>query len=251
MWDHHIVVANNEVLGDTSLQSVALEDNSAARNYHAWLCDLALPFLGDHPLELGSGLGGYIDYWLEHGVPRITATEADAERLAGLHERFANDPRVEVAEIDLTDPPSGSWSSFVSFNVLEHIPDDTAALRVARQLVRPGGAVVSFVPAFQFALGRFDRSIGHLRRYTVTSAREAYENAGLEVERVHYVNMPGLIAWYVGMKVMGMTPRDGVTMRVWDSAVVPVARRFERSWRPPFGQSVFIVGRVPGSVSGD
>jgi hypothetical protein len=37
-------------------------------------------------------------------------------------------------------------------------------MRAAHHLVRPGGTVVIFVPAFQFAMSRFDRSVGHVRR---------------------------------------------------------------------------------------
>jgi hypothetical protein len=236
---------NATVLGDTELQSQALEDNSAAVNYHAWLCSLAQPYLGDHPVELGSGHGGYVETWLESGVPSITATEADPQRLALLRSRFEGDPRVTVTSIDLDHPPTGEWSAFVSYNVLEHIVDDVAALAAARRMVRPGGAVVSFVPAFPFALSRFDRAIGHVRRYTVASLGQAYGDAGLTIERCHYVNAPGLPAWYVGMKLLRMTPKDGPVMRVWDSQVVPRARRLEARRRPPFGQSVLAVGRVP------
>jgi hypothetical protein len=44
-------------MGDSALQSRTLESLASVKNYHAWLTDLALPDLGDHPLELGSGLG--------------------------------------------------------------------------------------------------------------------------------------------------------------------------------------------------
>ena len=48
---------NRQILGDTELQSEVLESNAAAQNYHHWLCSMAQPYLGDDPLEIGSGLG--------------------------------------------------------------------------------------------------------------------------------------------------------------------------------------------------
>jgi 8-oxo-dGTP pyrophosphatase MutT (NUDIX family) len=92
-------------------------------------------------------------------------------------------------------------------------------------------------------MSRFDRAIGHVRRYTVASMREAYEEAGLTVERCHYVNAPGLLAWFVGMRVLRMTPKDGPVMRLWDGQVVPRVRRWESRHTAPFGQSVLAVGR--------
>ena len=73
-----------EPLGDTVLQSETLESIQSAVNYHRWLTSLAAPDLGDHPIELGSGLGDYAQAWLDSGVPRITVTELDRSRLAYL-----------------------------------------------------------------------------------------------------------------------------------------------------------------------
>jgi len=238
------------VLGDSGLQSQTLEDISSAVRYHSWLTDLALPYLGDDPLELGSGLGDYAQTWLDHGVPRMTVTDLDPTRLGVLRKRFGDDPRVTVRLLDVGAgdlPPrdADAHSSMVAFNVLEHIPQDVEALRAAHRLVRPGGAVVMFVPAFPFAMSEFDRAVGHVRRYTKTSLSRTFVAAGLELEDIRYVNIPGLAAWTVGMKWLRMTPGDGPLLRVWDGAVVPTTRAIENRLRAPFGQSVFAIARVP------
>jgi SAM-dependent methyltransferase len=234
-------------LGDSSLQSQTLESVASAVQYHDWLTSLALPYLGDSPIELGSGLGDYTQTWLDRDIARITATEVDPSRLAHLRARFAGEARVTVMPLDISVPPAAQHSAFVAYNVLEHIPDQVAALRSAHTLLRPGGAVIMFVPAFEFAMSRFDRQVGHVRRYTIATMRSAFHAAGLEVETAHYVNMPGLLAWYVGMRLLRMTPGEGPLLSVWDSHVVPRARRWESRHRPPFGQSVFAVARVPSS----
>lgn len=238
-------VPSPAALGDSVLQSRTLEQVSSAVRYHDWLTSLAGPHLGEHPLELGSGLGDYAQRWLDAGVPRITVTEVDPARLAHLRKRFAAHDRVDVTFLDVSRPSPGGHSSFAMFNVLEHIPDDVGALRAAHTLVRPGGRVIVFVPAFQFAMSRFDRSIGHVRRYTRASLRRALTEAGLTVREVHYVNMPGLLAWVVGMRLLRMTPGDGRLLALWDRYVVPPARRWEEKHRPPFGQSVVAVAEVP------
>ncbi|HEX2073124.1 MAG TPA: class I SAM-dependent methyltransferase [Geodermatophilus sp.] len=234
-------------LGDSELQSRTLVSVASAVNYHAWLTDLAVPHLGDHPLELGSGLGDYARAWLDAGVPKITVTEVDPGRLGVLRSRFAREPRVHVRLLDVLHPPRADHSAFVAFNVLEHIPDDVRALRAAHRLLRPGGRVVIFVPAFQFAMSRFDERIGHVRRYTRGQLRAAMTAAGLVVDEIRYVNMPGLVAWFVGMRLLGMTPGEGPALAVWDRLVVPLARRLESRVTPPFGQSVFAVAHVPGA----
>jgi len=229
---------------DDHLQLRVLESLASAHNYNAWLASLALPYLGDDPIEVGSGRGDHAALWLAAGAPRITLTDNDPVMLGELRARFADDDRVEVAEVDFENGGERRHSTLVAFNVLEHIEDDTAALRSAAGMLAGGGRVVLIVPAFPFAMSRFDREIGHWRRYTVDTMRSTLRGAGLEPELVRYLNAPGLAAWVVGMKWLRLRPHDGVALRVWDSVVVPPARALERRWRPPFGQSVLAVART-------
>lgn len=233
-------------LVDSALQSEALESLTSVKNYRAWLTSLALPYLGDDPLELGSGLGDYAQAWLDMGVPQLTLTDLDPSRSAILHGRFENESRIAVRQLDILDPPEARYSSLVAFNVLEHIEDHVGALRASHRLLVPGGAVIMFVPAFLFAMGRFDRRLGHFRRYTKRTLRAAYEAAGLEVETIHYVNAPGLIAWFFAVRVLNWTPGNGAAVQLWDRTIIRAMRAVERRVAPPFGQSVFAVGRVSG-----
>jgi hypothetical protein len=179
-------------------------------------------------------------------VPHVTVSELDPAALTRLRERFTGEPRVDVEAIDLLHTARKGHSAFVALNVLEHIEDDRGALCGAAALVRPGGCVVVVVPAFPFAAGRFDRAIGHHRRYTKPSLSVVYKEAGMEVENLRYVNAPGLPAWFLSVRLFGHEPQDGRLLRLWDRGVVPVTRRVERRIPPLFGQSLLAVGRTPG-----
>jgi SAM-dependent methyltransferase len=245
-----------KVTGDSRLQSDVLEDLSDARRYRRWLADLARPHLGDHPVEIGSGNGDYALEWVS-SVTTFTATEADEDRFESLRERFADHPVIRTRWLMLgdtsgqtgsarpADAPERGYSAAVAYNVFEHIPDDTAAVRDLAGMVAPGGAVVLVVPAFPSAMSRFDLAIGHQRRYTVASARALLRDAGLVAEAVRYVNPIGLISWYVAVKALGMAPRNGAMLRLYDRTIVPLARYSDGRLPMPFGQSVFAVGRVP------
>jgi hypothetical protein len=235
----------SKVTGDSQLQSEILESLSDARAYRRWLADLARPYLGPDPLEIGSGNGDYALEWVAD-VTSFTCTEADESRLHSLKARFDGHHTVTVRHLLLGEGSPGPrrHSGAVAFNVFEHIPDDAAALRDLAGHVRPGGAVVLIVPAFPSAMSRFDRAIGHQRRYTRASTLTAIRAAGLRPERVRYINPVGLISWYVTVKALGMTPKNGLMLRVYDRTVVSLARALDRV-PAPFGQSVFAVARIP------
>lgn len=91
----------------------------------------------------------------------------------------------------------------VSFNdVLEHMVDPWAALRRARRLLSPDGAVVASIPnvhnlATLFdLLGRGDwpysssgvLDVGHLRFFTRSSSQRLIESCGLVIEEVRHLD---------------------------------------------------------------
>src|SRR5262252_8106952 len=87
-----------EIGGDQQVQSEVLEGLATAVNHRRWFVELAMPYLGDDPSEGGPGLGDYALEWAAR-VPRLTATEADPERLVRLKERMNDHPGVAVREL--------------------------------------------------------------------------------------------------------------------------------------------------------
>jgi len=233
-----------EIAGDQQVQSEVLEGLATAVNHRRWFVELALPYLGDDPIEIGSGLGDYALEWSER-MPRFTATEADPERLVRLKERMVDHPTVNVREMLLPTEDTGTYSAAVSYNVLEHIEDHVGALQSIKQLVRPGGKIVLIVPAFMFAMSQVDIDTGHVRRYTKKTMRAALEDAGLVVEKLHYANALGLLGYYMATSVFKLAPKEGAMVKIYDTLVLPVTKFAEKLMKPPFGQSVFAVARVP------
>jgi hypothetical protein len=67
------------------------------------------------------------------------------------------------------------------------------------------------------------------------------------VVSVRYANSVGLLCYYAFTSLLKKQPSTGGTMSFYDRLVVPVVRWLERiiGDRPPFGQSVVAVARVP------
>jgi SAM-dependent methyltransferase len=230
--------------GDRQIQRDVLVALAECRNHRKWFADFTRPYLGDHPIEIGSGLGDYAREWIPL-VERFTATDADEALLVGLKQQMEAYPNVEVRHILLPTTERASHSCLICYNVLEHIEDDVEALGSMARLVRSGGYLVLVCPAFPFAMSPVDVATGHVRRYTKRTMTRALKEAGLDVVDVRYANSLGLICYYMFTSLLRKQPSAGAVMTTYDRLVVPVVQLAERLIRrPPFGQSVIAVARV-------
>jgi ubiquinone/menaquinone biosynthesis C-methylase UbiE/uncharacterized protein YbaR (Trm112 family) len=88
----------------------------------------------------------------------------------------------------------GSTGSALAIAVLEHVPDEQAALREIARVLEPGGrawvtvphALKNISPVFRHANRRHDRRLGHLRRYEAETLVRAARANGLEPIEVQY-----------------------------------------------------------------
>jgi SAM-dependent methyltransferase len=84
------------------------------------------------------------------------------------------------------------FDTVVCLDVLNHALNDAECVSEIMQVVKPGGRVIFAVPAFPALLGKRDRSLGHLRRYTRKSIRQLLESHGLIIEHMRFWNFIAL-----------------------------------------------------------
>lgn len=224
-----------------------LQIMAAAPRYNRWIARLIRPHLGRRILEVGAGVANMTPWLLE--AERVFATDPEPEYLVVLQRRLAAYPNVSVRALRLPEVTE-SWraerlDTVVLLNVLEHVVQDVESLRnLARALVA-GGRVVVFVPAMPLLYGSLDRALGHVRRYRPRDLREAFERAGIVLERLRHYNVLGMLGWAFYSRVLQRKILPALGVRIFD-AFVPVLARVEELVPAPIGQSLLAVGRVPG-----
>jgi 2-polyprenyl-3-methyl-5-hydroxy-6-metoxy-1,4-benzoquinol methylase len=243
-----------EFLTLDALQAAAytLEDQrrmSHAKNYFGWQGRLVGREIGQRVIEVGCGVGNFTENLLEREA--ILALDKESRCIEALKQRYATRQNLRALSCDaeVLDRHRSELAGFgadscVCLNVLEHIGDDSGALRGMASLITSNGVVVLLVPAFPALFGPIDRNLGHYRRYTRESITQLAKMAGLSVKKAHYVNWAGFFGWWFNSHVLKREAQSEKQVDAFDK-LAPILSWMEGLAHPPFGQSLFAVLQKP------
>ncbi|TMJ97029.1 MAG: class I SAM-dependent methyltransferase [Actinobacteria bacterium] len=204
-------------------------------------------------LDLGCGTGFNLEAARTLGVPDGVGVDLSIRALSFCRERGLR----RLVRGDAAAPPfcDAMFDIVLALDVIEHVEDDRAALGELLRVLRPGGRLIVFTPAFQFLWSVQDRVSHHYRRYTATELRTKLSDAGYVVDKVSYANMllfPVVLAGRLALRISGRDRRvssendlhptgsNSVLARIF-SAERPLLRR----WNLPFGVSLLAVAAKP------
>ncbi len=198
-------------------------------------------------LDIGCGtganlesLGRFRDAWgLDHSEPALECcTRRGLTRLV----------RGSAGKLPLEDD---TFELACLLDIIEHLPDDMAALAEAYRVLTPGGCLLVTVPAYPLLWGSHDRAMGHIRRYRKTDLAHMLRGSGFELVRLtHFMGLlfPLLLPVRLLQKRLGSDtrtisydlpdPLNRLLMRITD-----IERRLLDRLDMPFGTSLVAVCR--------
>jgi SAM-dependent methyltransferase len=141
------------------------------RNTAFEMLDLYAP--EGYTLDVGCGTGYTLS--LLESAEGVDAFE-EAVRLC--HGRGLKN--VRLADAQKLPFPERTFDRAICLDVLEHVPNDNAALREIRRVLKPGGTLVLTVPAYRWLWGPHDVALMHQRRYGLRELRKKLQNTGFE-----------------------------------------------------------------------
>jgi glycosyltransferase involved in cell wall biosynthesis len=216
--------------------------------YNRWLHDRFEPWLGKRILEVGSGVGNQTRFFAER--ERVVASDIEPHYVRELASKFGDRPNVRVtsfrfplSEADARDLAAERVDTIVCLNVLEHIEDDAGTLRDFARVLPAGGHLALLVPALPALFGSLDESLRHYRRYDRDSLVRLVTESGFAVDKVRYLNRPGVFGWWLNSRVFRrrVLPRQQLGAFRW---LMPLLRA-EEDAEPSFGMSLLVLARKP------
>jgi len=199
-------------------------------------------------LDVGCAGGGMMSLLKKKGFSDVTGVDLSAEAAARCARRGIKG--VFVMDAQELSFPDGSFDVVVASDILEHVPDPVKALRSWRRVLKPGGQLIVFVPAYACLWSEHDVINHHHKRYERQDFRREVEAQGFNVRRFSGWNItllvPSLAAVVLGRQKKGSGYVGYLrSVPAWLNGLLTALLRVEnfflRKISVPFGVSFFMV----------
>jgi ubiquinone/menaquinone biosynthesis C-methylase UbiE len=217
-----------------------LEFVQITARYNRYLVSSIERFLGNRVLDVGCGTGNLTRHIRNRFVVGIDCTEC---YLSQFKMRL---DEVQAFLIDIQDTRELNrikrfeFDTVLCSNVLEHVEDDILALRNMHDILVEGGRLVLLVPSWKFLYGSLDQTNLHFRRYSKPDLIRKIEKAGFTIDHISYLNLPGIIWWFLHSKIL-KTRFSGRSEAGLIDFFVPVVRLIDKLFSKWFGLTLVAV----------
>lgn len=218
-----------------------LEVFSQAHNWKKYYSHLMQPYLGSNVLEVGAGIGTTTRSLCTGKQRTWICLEPDpilADQIQALVNKNYLPECCAVRTGTLGDlNPTELYDTIIYVDVLEHIQDDQAEVKIATQHLKNGGNLIVLAPAHQQLFTPFDQAIGHYRRYNKAMLIGLIPE-NLNCIRLNYIDSVGLIATLANRFILKSKMPSQKQILVWDKFMVPISKVLDPILQYSLGKSI-------------
>ena len=218
---------------------------------------------GHKILDMGCGPGRHVcAAYRQRGVT-VVGADLNFDDICQARERLSFHDRLgehgggvwglNVADVTTLPFKTGAFDLVICSEVMEHIPDESTAVRELVRVLKPGHSLVVSVPRWlpeRICWALSDEyhlaNQGHIRIYKKQRLIELFETAGLRKTGSHYAHSLHSPYWWLKCLV-GPTREDVAAVKLyhrfltWDIMQKPVLTRLlDRLFNPLFGKSLVV-----------
>jgi SAM-dependent methyltransferase len=229
-----------------------LELFASAKRFNKWLYQSIAEYCRGNVLEIGSGIGNLSTLLFEDNhTASVTLSDLRKSYCVILRHRFKEKSKLSgVHQVDLSAPDfderyavlKGKFDAIIALNVIEHIKDDSEAVKNCKRLLVPGGRLIVLVPAFQWLYNSLDKELGHYRRYSRKTLTGLFTNNGFEMMGTKYFNSPGIPGWWFSGTILRRKMITDNQVILYDK-LTPVFRQLDKLTTQIAGLSVIGIGK--------
>ena len=170
-----------------------LEIFDTAKVFQKYVYFLIKKYFKNKIFEVGAGIGSFTRNYND-SYKEIYLSDLDKNNYLVLKKKFSKKKNIKINNQKINQI-NKKFNTIIYLNVLEHIKKDKREINLAISKLNSGGHLIILVPAHQKLYSKFDKAIGHCRRYNINFFKNnKFKNAS--VEKLIYLDMVGYFLYF-------------------------------------------------------
>lgn len=219
---------------------------SKASNFQKMIFNKASNNIYGEVLEVGAGTGNFSKL-ISKQCNNLDIIEVKKKSVEFLKKKLSKLKNIKIYKKDLFSlNKKKKYDSIVMFDVLEHIKEDERVIKKLTSILKKNGKLVVKVPAFNFLYSKYDRLIGHYKRYKKIDFLKMQNKLNFEIEDMFYFDPIGALGWWVNYCILKKTEEDSnksttsFQIKVYDKLLTPIIKFFDTK-KNIFGVTLFVI----------
>lgn len=224
-----------------SEEAQSLESMSQAIWYNNWTLSKFQSFIKGDILEIGCGIGNFTKYLEKYGS--VYAIDIDKNYINQTKKKVDN-VVVGLGNLETGDYffKPRKFDTIICLNVLEHIKNDSVAIKNIHKLLKPTGHLILLIPSHPSLYGQIDRAVDHYRRYDKKKITSEIKSMGFEIIQSKRLNFLGALGWWFTGKILKENTIRKDKIKIFN-IFGPVFLALEKLIEPPLGTSILIIAK--------
>ena len=217
-----------------------LESFDGASNFREYQFEKIKKFIKKKKiLDVGSGNGGLVKYF-NRVTNKISLFEPSEKLYRKLKKNFK---RKKFKILKKKPNAKTKYDAILYMDVIEHIKNYYEELNLIKRNLKKNGFLIVNVPAFNLLFTNFDKSIGHIKRFTKKDFIFFSKKYDLAIRKMEYYDVIGFLLIFVSKYFFGSYLKSNNlnnNIRIWN-ALIPLSKILDKVFFSKFGKSLICV----------
>jgi len=176
-------------------------------------------YFKDGIFEVGAGLGSFTKEYIDQ-FHNVHLSDLDTYNYNQLKMKFSKN-NVKIFK-DKIQETKFTYNTIVYLNVLEHMQEDIKEIDMAASKLNSGGNLIILVPAHQNLYSKFDKAVGHCKRYDIQFFKDLKKD-NLRIKELIYIDALGYLLYFLNKIFFKEEDYPSKTkIFIWDKIFIPV-----------------------------
>jgi ubiquinone/menaquinone biosynthesis C-methylase UbiE len=210
-----------------------------SKNFRKYQNELISKNIGDYVAEVGPGNGENLLLYKDK-AKKIDLFEPSLILYNNLLKKIKSVNNITLYKESFL-VRKNKYDTIMYLDVLEHIENDKEELINAYRSLKTNGKLIINVPAFEHLYSKFDKDVGHYRRYSKKSFLNLIKHISPKYYKMTYFDSVGYLLSLLS-KIFSSDYKKNFEQKInfWNK-LIPISRVIDKIIFHFFGKSLFIV----------